>query len=49
MQLRVTQGKFGHKNSSSYQTCPFEKLSLKELMEELKSRNVNLEYTRATK
>ena len=49
MQSRVTKGKFGRKNSLNKQTCPFSKLSSIELMQELKSRNVNLEYTKATK
>ena len=43
------EGKFGRKNSLKKQTCPFSKLSRAELKQELKSRNVNLEYTKDTK
>ena len=49
MQSRVTEGKFGRKNSLNKQTCPFSKLSSIELTQELTSRNVNLEHTKSTK
>ena len=40
LQLRVMKGRVGSKNSRSKQTCPFEKLSITELLAELKSRNI---------
>ena len=49
IQRKVVKGRFGSKNSLSKQTCPFEKLSSIELLEELKSRDFDLENIKATK
>ena len=49
LQLRVMKGRVGSKNSRSKQTCPFEKLSITELLAELKTRNIKLHNTKATK
>ena len=49
LQFRITNGRVGSKNSQSKQTCPFETLSITELLAVLKSRNINLHNTKATK
>ena len=49
LQFRVMKGRVGSKNCQSKQTGPFEKLSITELLAELKSRNIILHNTKATK
>ena len=46
---KVIKGMFGRQNSIKKETYPFEKLTAKNLKDELKSRNVNIELLKTTK
>ena len=48
-QNKVLRGKFGRHNSRIQKTCPFAKLSAKQIHEELKSRNIDVSNLKMTK